>query len=108
LLTGDLTLGKHVIERHLNKDFREGKWQEAANWWIQGGQVSWKQLYGDFQPQRISLPTYPFERISFWAKKENLNTINKSEINNLLPAESLTSPPFETNQMFSLSQSKQN
>ena len=71
LLTAAFT-GENKKDRNNRpyKTFEVGQWQEAANWWIQGGEVDWKQLYGDQLPQRMNLPTYPFKRKRFWPKKE--------------------------------------
>ncbi|MGB7330381.1 MAG: aminotransferase class III-fold pyridoxal phosphate-dependent enzyme, partial [Terriglobales bacterium] len=34
--------------------------------WLAGVQPDWRSVYGDEKRQRISLPTYPFERKRFW------------------------------------------
>ncbi len=34
--------------------------------WLAGVPVRWESLYGDEQPARIPLPTYPFERQRYW------------------------------------------
>ncbi|MCP4133214.1 MAG: SDR family NAD(P)-dependent oxidoreductase, partial [bacterium] len=34
--------------------------------WVSGVSVDWKLLYSDCLPNRISLPTYPFQRERFW------------------------------------------
>ncbi|MGE5514808.1 MAG: SDR family NAD(P)-dependent oxidoreductase [Bacteroidota bacterium] len=34
--------------------------------WISGAPVEWDDLHGDYQPRRLSLPAYPFERVHCW------------------------------------------
>ncbi len=34
--------------------------------WIHGKAIQWKKLYPEEKPQRVALPTYPFERKSYW------------------------------------------
>jgi acyl transferase domain-containing protein len=48
--------------------------------WLGGGSVDWQAFYSNQQRQRISLPTYPFERQSFWAGGDDPND-NFSESN---------------------------
>ncbi|MBO1583289.1 PfaD family polyunsaturated fatty acid/polyketide biosynthesis protein [Bacillus sp. XF8] len=107
LLTGALTRENDKGHNRLNKAFKEGQWQEAAVWWIQGGEVGWKQLYGDHLPHRINLPTYPFERKSFWPKKGDQPSKEKFKVSSLSMPESLVSLPSKTKQKVSLSDTEQ-
>jgi acyl transferase domain-containing protein/acyl carrier protein len=34
--------------------------------WMAGGEVDWQRFYSDERRRRIPLPTYPFERQSYW------------------------------------------
>ncbi|EKU96420.1 KR domain-containig protein [Leptolyngbya sp. PCC 7375] len=34
--------------------------------WMEGADPDWSQLHGDIKPERISLPTYPFDKQRFW------------------------------------------
>ena len=34
--------------------------------WVVGEDVDWNSLYGEIQPERVSLPTYPFARERYW------------------------------------------
>ena len=36
------------------------------NLWVAGVDMDWKQLYTKHQPERISFPTYPFDRKRYW------------------------------------------
>jgi acyl transferase domain-containing protein len=40
--------------------------------WLHGASVSWGTLYADDQRRRVPLPTYPFERKSYWVGAEPL------------------------------------
>jgi len=42
------------------------EWNHVAELWMKGLNVNWNQLYSDGKPCRISLPTYPFARDSYW------------------------------------------
>jgi polyketide synthase PksM len=37
-----------------------------AQMWVSGVDIDWLLLYGENRPRRISLPTYPFARESYW------------------------------------------
>jgi polyketide synthase PksN len=39
---------------------------ELARLWVSGHEVDWRPLYGEDQPARLSLPTYPFARERYW------------------------------------------
>ncbi|UCJ09797.1 SDR family NAD(P)-dependent oxidoreductase [Chitinophaga pendula] len=41
-------------------------WQGLAQHWMKGHHVDWSLLYNEQQPQRISLPAYPFARERYW------------------------------------------
>ncbi|MGH8761737.1 MAG: SDR family oxidoreductase [Nitrosospira sp.] len=40
--------------------------------WLNGVVIDWKKFYADERRHHIPLPTYPFERQSFWVKPERL------------------------------------
>jgi amino acid adenylation domain-containing protein len=50
---GEDTVLRWVAERNL---------PQIAIAWVQGVGFDWEQLYGEYHPRRISLPTYPFAR----------------------------------------------
>lgn len=41
-------------------------WAKLAFFWSKGLEIPWEQLYGVNCPQRVALPTYPFERKRYW------------------------------------------
>ena len=53
-----------VVASHIQK--RE--YDEIINLWIKGVEINWDLLYISYNnhPQRISLPTYPFDRKRYW------------------------------------------
>jgi len=39
---------------------------DLARTYMQGGDIDWKEVDGDCQRRRVQLPTYPFQRQSYW------------------------------------------
>ncbi|WP_166706504.1 MULTISPECIES: SDR family NAD(P)-dependent oxidoreductase [Bacillus amyloliquefaciens group] len=45
------------------------RYEPILNLWVQGFHFDWRRIHTDNQkPERISLPTYPFEEQSYWVK----------------------------------------
>ncbi|MCC9020865.1 SDR family NAD(P)-dependent oxidoreductase [Bacillus nakamurai] len=44
----------------------DGGLELIAERWAGGGTLDWNLLYGENKPNRISLPTYPFEKTRYW------------------------------------------
>lgn len=42
---------------------------ELGKFWLLGGNADWEKFRAHEQRHRVSLPTYPFERKSYWIKK---------------------------------------
>jgi polyketide synthase PksN len=42
------------------------KYDKLLEFWVKGLVFDWNKLYGRWKPRRISLPTYPFARESYW------------------------------------------
>jgi thioesterase domain-containing protein/acyl carrier protein len=65
----------------LNLDTKQSLRDRILKLWINGVNVDWHSLYTDSYPQQafqpISLPSYPFERQSFWVQNPNLSSIAK-------------------------------
>ncbi|HEX3029322.1 MAG TPA: polyketide synthase dehydratase domain-containing protein, partial [Clostridia bacterium] len=53
---------KNAIDMWIMKE----KYAKLMELWIKGYNMDWNKLYGEVKPQRISLPTYPFEEECFW------------------------------------------
>ncbi|MEK4042699.1 SDR family NAD(P)-dependent oxidoreductase [Paenibacillus sp. FSL H8-0048] len=42
-----------------------------ARAWAQGAVIDWRALYGNYTPELVSLPHYPFARKSYWIEPAN-------------------------------------
>ncbi|MFT4400843.1 SDR family NAD(P)-dependent oxidoreductase [Bacillus sp. SW14] len=72
----DLSLSAETVHKSLelrNLDL-------IAEQWANGAAIDWTLLYEGKKPKRISLPTYPFEKVSFWVPKaETVTRLSKGE-----------------------------
>lgn len=61
-----------------------GKWKSLAQQWVEGKQVNWNKLYLD-KPIKVSLPTYPFAKESYWNPEPDvtLDTISFKKEKNI-------------------------
>lgn len=50
--------------------------ENLGKFWINGGRISWNNLYTNEKRHRIPLPTYPFERQRYWIEPGTQNTQN--------------------------------
>jgi acyl transferase domain-containing protein/acyl carrier protein len=75
MFTADEDLEK-IIDVWINKKI----YKKLLNLWVKGLYFDWNKLYGDVKPQRISLPTYPFARESYWVPSEIKSISNNAEI----------------------------
>ncbi len=57
------------FQETIGKWIARGKVGKLAQLWAQGLEVEWRQLYAAVQPQRISLPTYPFAKECHWVPR---------------------------------------
>jgi acyl transferase domain-containing protein/acyl carrier protein len=48
--------------------------------WLSGVPVHWKKYYQNEKRYRIPLPTYPFERESYWVEPKQLSEMNQSTL----------------------------
>ena len=65
---------------------QKGKLKKIAELWVKGLFFDWNKLYPNAKPQRISLPTYPFDKQRYWGpvnKKSGVQT-NKITIHPFL------------------------
>lgn len=56
------------MQETLSKWMQRKKYGRILEMWVQGLDFDWKQLYQGENPRRISLPTYPFAKESYWQK----------------------------------------
>jgi acyl transferase domain-containing protein/acyl carrier protein len=52
---------------YLQAVMAKGNLQKIAQLWIRGVAIDWAQLYPQTKPNKVSLPTYPFEKTRYWA-----------------------------------------
>ena len=60
-----------------------------AQSWIQGEMIDWVALYPGKKPRRLSLPTYPFAKVSHWIPEQitNAPAVSPSQPAKLQPGE---------------------
>lgn len=73
VFTADEDLQK-AIEAWINKE----KYTKLLDLWVKGLNFDWNKLYGEIKPRRISLPTYPFARESYWVSEQKAQNANNS------------------------------
>ena len=62
-----------MVEQWISK----GKLTQLAKLWITGYEINWKLLHNPDTVQRISLPTYPFTKESYWLPASSKTVKNK-------------------------------
>lgn len=76
----DLLLEGDAGQAFIDTILKQQDYRKLAALWVVGTSLDWNLLYGENRPRRISLPSYPFARESYWldevveAKAENLTT----------------------------------
>ena len=63
---------------------KRGEWEQMldalGHLYTAGARIDWKGFYNPYQPRRLSLPTYPFERQTYWVEpKTARNTAPTAE-----------------------------
>lgn len=61
--------------------------QSLAKMYVKGGNIKWNMLYKNKKMERISLPTYPFDRTPYWGdvKVSNVKSLEDNEIKTTHP-----------------------
>jgi acyl transferase domain-containing protein/acyl carrier protein/SAM-dependent methyltransferase len=54
--------------REIENLVRQRQWNSLAQSWTNGEKINWQLLYPGQKPNRVSLPTYPFARESYWIR----------------------------------------
>ena len=79
------------VSQDILKDWLfQGNLVKISEHWISDNKISWQYLYGDIVPNRISLPTYSFEKERYWPKLvESSIVVNKPafRLENITPAQ---------------------
>jgi acyl transferase domain-containing protein/acyl carrier protein len=80
--------GQRMIEQYTQDLLKQSrclkenkrKYQEIlyalADFYCQGYEIPWTQLYGDIKPRRINLPTYPFARQRYWVSEKKTDSVD--------------------------------
>lgn len=78
----------------ISKLFKENQLSKIASFWVTGSVIDWEEMYKNnkVKPKRISLPTYPFAKESYWigttknaiASSQQVNIQEKSQTHPLL------------------------
>ncbi|UNL93527.1 hypothetical protein CPY53_08065 [Paenibacillus polymyxa] len=55
------------------------KLEKLAQLWVKGLDIEWTLLHSHAKPQRVSLPTYPFEKQRYWVPDTKIQATTKEE-----------------------------
>jgi probable biosynthetic protein (TIGR04098 family) len=69
LLQGDA--GKAYMDIVINQK----EYNLVAQLWVKGVDFDWSFLYGNINPNKIALPTYPFAKQYYWVEKEEAKEV---------------------------------
>ncbi|MEH1778402.1 MAG: SDR family NAD(P)-dependent oxidoreductase [Nostoc sp.] len=77
------------LQEMLAKWIEDRKFEKILKLWVKGFSVNWGQLYRGRLPRRISLPSYPFARESYWIPKsvQPLSVLNTTSSASLSAAD---------------------
>lgn len=69
----DALSGDNDIASVVDVWLSNGKFSKLLGLWVSGLEIDWSKLYsvGTDQPKRISLPTYPFAKESYWLEQKS-------------------------------------
>ncbi|WP_261595530.1 hypothetical protein, partial [Pseudoalteromonas holothuriae] len=65
-LQGEVKTQHELPSDWLSAQRRQRDWEAVGRQWVSGAIVAWTDLYPTGVQTRLSLPTYPFNRQSFW------------------------------------------
>ncbi|TCN57663.1 SDR family NAD(P)-dependent oxidoreductase [Flavobacterium circumlabens] len=63
-------LNQKVLENEIKNSLRDKNINDLMQYWIEGIEINWALLYEGNIPQKISLPTYSFEKQTYWKPNE--------------------------------------
>ncbi|WP_371400213.1 SDR family NAD(P)-dependent oxidoreductase [Bacillus wiedmannii] len=93
LYCGQVKRNKEIMNMFIDEDLQKvvgtwivkGKYEKLLELWVKGLNVDWNMLYDEERPNRISLPTYPFAKESYWVpQRDNYKNKRQPVINVLL------------------------
>jgi acyl transferase domain-containing protein/acyl carrier protein len=76
----------HPGKAHLPESGQKHLYLTLGRLWLSGLSVDWKGFYAGESRHRVPLPTYPFERQSYWVKPGSGNTEGRDKAENRTPA----------------------
>jgi len=81
-LTKPVSILEILDEKIISSLIQKGDISKIIASWIQGAEIPWKLFYQSFKPSRITLPTYPFEKKSYWIANSHIEhkPINPSNV----------------------------
>lgn len=63
------------MQEAIDKWILRKKYEKLLELWVKGLDIDWNAFYGETQPRRISLPTYPFIRERYWISEKKTKFI---------------------------------
>ncbi|WP_161964264.1 SDR family NAD(P)-dependent oxidoreductase [Chitinophaga flava] len=93
IFTGNIKKDKSVFslegnagKAYIESALKDKESRSIAQLWVKGSNIDWTLLYDGYQPDKISLPTYPFAAERYWipgrGKQDIIN--NSSKLHPLL------------------------
>ncbi|SFS42411.1 SDR family NAD(P)-dependent oxidoreductase [Marininema halotolerans] len=79
LATGD------ELNEMMDKWFAQHHYGKLLALWVKGYPINWDRFYGEEHPQRMSLPTYPFEQKRYWVPRGDVTKQSTQECVHLHP-----------------------
>ncbi|MBY0088465.1 SDR family NAD(P)-dependent oxidoreductase [Brevibacillus brevis] len=67
----DILTSDDELEETIARWMERGKYSKLLDLWVKGLSIDWNKLYQEEQPRRISLPTYPFAKESYWIEAKS-------------------------------------
>ncbi|MCG8569827.1 MAG: SDR family NAD(P)-dependent oxidoreductase [Spirochaetes bacterium] len=71
-------------EERITKDhnflFSQNQLNELACLWVKGADINWKEIYQDNFYNKVSLPTYPFSKKSYWLPQKTKTCDSKNNV----------------------------
>ncbi|WGV58343.1 SDR family NAD(P)-dependent oxidoreductase [Brevibacillus brevis] len=70
----DILTSDDELEETIARWMERGKYSKLLDLWVKGLSIDWNKLYQEEQPGRISLPTYPFAKESYWTHARSVSS----------------------------------
>ncbi|NTU29407.1 SDR family NAD(P)-dependent oxidoreductase [Brevibacillus sp. HB1.1] len=70
----DILTSDDEWEETIARWMERGKYSKLLDLWVKGLPIDWNKLYQEEQPSRISLPTYPFAKESYWIEAKPVSS----------------------------------